>query len=252
MEATLVSVITPAFNAAATIGETLRSALTQTHRDVEVLVADDCSTDDTRAIVTAMATRDPRVRLFPNTVNVGPAESRNASLLEAHGRYIAFLDADDLWMPTKLEKQLAVMRQTGAGMSYTAYRRITADGAIASPVIRVPDRIDYRAACRNTAMVTSTVLVDRAQTGHFSMPKTYYDDYACWLNLLRRGVMARAVDEELVHYRLRPGSVSRRKLYSAMKVWEVQRRVEGLALPVALLCFASYAFNAVKKYYFAR
>lgn len=247
-----MSVVTPMYNAARHIEETIQSALAQTHRDVEVLAVDDCSKDDTCEVVARIADRDSRVKLLRHTTNGGPATARNTALAAARGRYIAFLDADDLWLPDKLELQLACMRDTGAGMCYTAYRRIDAQGNVISPVIRVPPSMTYRSACRNTAMMTSTVVVDSDQSGPFRMKQTYYDDYACWLELLRRPMTARAVPLELMRYRVLAGSVSRNKAKSALKVWEVQRNVEGLPLPYALFCFAGYAFNAVKKYYFAR
>jgi teichuronic acid biosynthesis glycosyltransferase TuaG len=245
----LVSVIIPMYNAARYIEETIHSALAQTHDNLEVLAVDDCSSDGTRDVVAAMAAADPRVRLLLHQQNAGPAAGRNTALTAARGRYIAFLDADDLWLPGKLEAQVKLLRETGVGMSYTPYRRISATGELISPLITVPPVMDYRASCRNTAMMTSTVIVDRERSGPFQMKALYYDDYACWLELLGRGITARAVQVDLMRYRVLPRSVSRNKVRSAAKVWEVYRKGEQLPLPQAVWCFSGYAWNAVKKYY---
>lgn len=244
-----MSVVTPMYNAGPYIAATIESALGQTYSNLEVLAVDDCSKDDTREIVAHLSARDPRVRLLPHERNAGPAAARNTALASARGRYIAFLDADDLWMPAKVEAQLNLLRDTDAGMSYTSYRRISALGELISPLIPVPPVMDYRSSCRNTAMMTSTVIVDIERTGPFRMKPLYYDDYACWLELLGRGVIARAVQEDMMRYRVLPRSVSRNKVRSAAKVWEVYRTAEHLPLTRALWCFSGYAWNAVKKYY---
>ncbi len=245
----LVSIVTPAFRAARYIGETIRSVQAQTYRDLEMLVVDDCSPDDTAAIVASFAASDPRIRLLRQQVNGGPAAARNRALAEARGRWIAFLDSDDTWLPQKLEKQLQFHQAQGAKLSFTEFRRVDADGSHVGRLITVRDWLDYDRLLCNTGIATSTVVVDRARTGPFSMKKTYYDDYACWLELLRSGGRAVGLHEDLMRYRVLGGSVSRNKLRSARHVWRTYREVERLGLVRSAWSFVNYAGRGVFKYW---
>ena len=243
-----MSIVTPAYNAAAYLPATIESVLAQSFQRWEMLVVDDCSRDGTRALVEEYAARDARVRLIKQAKNGGPARARQAALDHAGGRYIAFLDSDDFWLPQKLERQLAFMASAGAALSHTAFRRISADGARTGRVIGVPGRLAYAQLLGNTAIATSTAIVDRATTGPFRMTETYYDDFALWLEITRRGFPAFGLDEDLMRYRVTGGSVSRNKLRSAMKVWRLYRDVERLPLGPAYWAFVRYAANAVRKY----
>ena len=249
MQDDLVSIITPAYKAASVIGDTIASVRAQSYANWEMLIAEDCGPDDTRALVREWQERDSRIRLIALERNGGPAAARNAALREARGRWLAFLDSDDLWLPEKLERQLAFHRdRPGARISFTGYRRISADGASTGRYIGVPPRIDYRGLLGHTAILTSSAMVDRAETGDFEMKKTYYDDFACWLALLRPGGCAVGLDEDLVRYRVMEGSVSRDKGNSAKQVWLAYRNVEGLGLAASAWHFARYAAHAWLKY----
>ncbi|GAB4468432.1 MAG: glycosyltransferase family 2 protein [Burkholderiaceae bacterium] len=245
----LVSIVTPAYRAARFIGETIRSVQVQTYREFEMLVVDDCSPDETAAIVQRFAASDPRIRLLRQQTNGGPAAARNRALAEARGRWIAFLDSDDTWLPQKLEKQLAFHRAQQAKISYTEFRRVDADGSHVGRLITVRDWLDYGRLLCNTGIATSTVIVDRKLTGPFSMKKTYYDDYACWLELLRGGGRAVGLHEDLMRYRVLGGSVSRNKLKSARHVWRTYREVERLGLLRSAWSFGNYAARGVLKYW---
>jgi teichuronic acid biosynthesis glycosyltransferase TuaG len=244
----LVSIVTPAYNAARHVRQAIESARNQTCSNWEMLVVDDCSTDDTCAVVEALAASDPRIRLIRRPVNGGPARARQAALEVARGRYIAFLDSDDWWLPQKLERQLAFMRDRGIALSYTRFRRVAEDGSGAGRPVVVPASLDYRGLLGNTAMATSTVVVDRALTGPFSMTETYYDDFVLWLALLKRGHTAHGLLEDLMRYRVAGGSWSRDKLRSALWVWRTYRRIEKLPLMRAAWHFARYAWHALAKY----
>jgi teichuronic acid biosynthesis glycosyltransferase TuaG len=244
-----VSIITPAYRAAGTLDETIRSVLAQGHADWEMLIAEDCGPDETRDLVRGWASRDPRIRLIELDRNGGPAAARNAALREARGRWIAFLDSDDLWLPEKLERQLAFHRsRPGLKLSFTGFRRISADGSQTGRYIAVPAALDYRALLGNTAIATSTVIVDRAETGDFGMKKTYYDDFACWLALLKPGGIAAGLDEDLMRYRVMDASVSRDKGNSAKQVWLAYREVERLGPVASAWYFTQYATRAWLKY----
>lgn len=243
-----VSVIIPAYNASHYVRGAVASVLGQTFSDLEVLVVDDSSTDETVDIVTQMAVRDRRVRLLRHTANRGPATARNTALSAASGRYIAFLDSDDMWLSRKLETQIQFMKEKEAAFSYTSYRRISTSGEIISGPVPIPHTLDYNHLLKNTAIATSTVLVDRAQVGSLRMVDTYYDDYAMWLNLTKRGFQAHGLQEDLMRYRIVLGSVSRNKLRSARHVWTVYRDVERLSFLGSLWYFTNYLWNGYKKY----
>lgn len=244
----LVSIITPAYRAAAVLPDTIASVLAQTYPNWELLIADDCSPDGTRAVIEAWARRDARIRLIALHRNSGPAAARNAALSEARGRWIAFLDSDDLWLPEKLECSLAFARRHDAALVYTGYRRIDVDGQRTGQFISVPPRLTYRQLLGHTAIATSTVLIDRRQTGDIHMPPVYYDDFVCWLGILKRGLTAHGLNEDLMRYRVLPKSVSRNKRRSAGEVWKIYRTTEQLGRLAASWHFLNYASRALLKY----
>ncbi len=213
-----------------------------------MLIVDDRSPDDTAEVVEPLLKLDPRIRLIRLSVNSGPALARQAALDAASGRYIAFLDSDDAWLPKKLEHQLLFMRMHGAALSFTQFRRITENGNACGRLIRVPAQITYPQLLKNTAIATSTVVIDRDKTGIFKMTRTYYDDYVLWLALLKRGFTAYGLQEDLMRYRVVGKSVSRNKGKSAMHVWRTYREIEKLSAPYAAWCFIHYALQGYCKY----
>ena len=247
----LVSIITPAFRVGGVVGETIQSVIAQTHANWEMLIADDCSPDDTRAVVRQWAQTDPRVRLIALERNGGPAQARNAALEQARGRWIAFLDSDDLWLPPKLERSIAYAKAQQTGFVFTGFRRICADGSVTGRYIAAPRSLSYRQLLGNTAIATSTVLLDRRVVGDIRMRRTYYDDLDCWLRILKGGEggrVAMGLDEDLMRYRVMGHSVSRNKRRSAGHVWRAYREIEQLNLPAALWYFSQYALRGVLKY----
>lgn len=246
--APLVSIVTPAYNAGPFLDACIGSVLAQTFPGWEMWVVDDCSKDDTCAVVERHAARDPRVHLIRQPKNGGPALARDAAVQASRGRYVAFLDADDWWLPNKLERQLEHMARTGAPVVFSSFRRVDRAGENPGALIPVPRLLSYDDLLKNTAMATSTVLVDRQATGPFRMTNTYYDDYALWLDLLRRGFTAHGLPDDLMRYRVVGKSVSRNKARSALWVWRTYREVEGLSLFRAAWCFLHYAAHAFLKY----
>lgn len=244
----LVSIITPAFRVASVIEETIKSVIAQTHTNWEMLIAEDCSPDNTRDVIRQWAQNDPRIRLIELERNGGPAVARNAALECASGRWIAFLDSDDLWLPQKLERTLEHSKSHKAALTFTGFCRITTDGSVTSGYVSTPRRMSYRQLLGNTAIATSTVLLDRNMVGDVRMKKTYYDDFDCWLQILKRGHLAYGLDEDLMRYRMMGQSVSRNKLRSAAHVWRAYRDLEGLSLPVSLWYFSQYAIRGLLKY----
>ncbi len=247
----LVSVIMPAFNSSKYIRETVESVLGQTWRNIELLVVDDASSDSTVDIVREIAASDPRVRLFAQSKNSGAAVARNIALQEATGRFIAFLDADDLWRKDKLARQVRFMSDSEAAFSFTAYDLIDAEGCSLGKVIdnHPLGQVGYRDMLKKKATLgCSTVMLDSTKVGRIQMPLIRTgQDYGLWLSLLRRGVCARHLNDVLTSYRIVPGSISRNKFKKAKRQWEIYRNIEGLGVTDSVWCFVHYAWRAVSR-----
>ena len=244
----LVSVIMPCYNMERFIARSVASVMGQTYADWELLVVDDASTDKTVEIVRPFCEQDDRVNLIANTRHAGIAESRNQALSIARGRYLAFLDADDIWHPDKLERQLAFMQDNEAGFSYSAYELIDEEDLPLQKTIATIGDLTYEGYLRNTIIGCSTVMVDKEKVGEIKVPNfRTSEDTATWLNLLRNGIVAQAIEETLVSYRIRRKSASSNKLKASHDLWKVYRKQERLPLCKAIGYFSSYAFHAIKK-----
>jgi len=244
--ADLVSVVMPAWNAEATIVASIESVLAQTHAQVELVVVDDGSRDDTAALVAKIAARDARVKLL-RQANAGVAAARNAGIDAARGGVIAFLDSDDRWHPRKLECQLARMRASGARVSYTTYRRVDEDGRELS-VVRPPARIDHAALLRSNHIGNLTGLYERS-LGEVRFRRIGHEDYVFWLELVRRAGEAVRADEgePLADYLVRSDSVSANKWRAARWQWRIYREVEGLSALRAAGLMVAYVAHALAK-----
>ena len=179
---------------------------------------------------------------------MGAAETRNQALKIAKGRYIAFLDSDDLWTPDKLEKQIAFMQTYGYAFSFSDYRILKEDGKWTGKILHMPALLTYHQYLRNTAIGCLTVLIDRTKTGDFMMPNIKSShDMALWLLIMRRGFKAYSIPECLASYRLVSTSNTAKKYKAAQDVWRVYRNVEQLSLCYSAFCFCGYAIHAVIK-----
>ncbi len=244
----LVSIITPSFNASRFIAKSIESVLNQTYQNWELLITDDCSIDNSVEIIASYTNKDSRIRLFPLKSNVGAAAARNVSIKNSMGRYIAFLDSDDTWMPEKLERQIAFMQQKGYAFTCSAYDQMSERGEKQNKIIDVPQNISYHQYLRNTIIVCLTVIIDRRQTGDFTMPIIRSShDMALWLLIMKRGFKCYGFNEVLATYRLVSASNSSKKIKAVQDVWKVYTKIENLAVPVALFNFLGYVFNAIRK-----
>lgn len=242
-----VSVVMPAYNAAATIAASMQSVLGQRHDDVELLVVDDGSRDATPEIVAAIAETDRRVVPIAMAANGGVAAARNAGIEAATGDYMAFLDSDDRWHPDKLAVQLAAMRAHGARVSYTAYQRVGEDGRELSRV-RPPPRVTHADMLRSNHIGNLTGIYDRV-IGDAYFERRGHEDYVFWLDRVRRAGEARRAgdDAPLAYYLVRAGSVSANKWRAAGWQWRIYRDVEGLGRMNAARHMVYYVAHAVSK-----
>jgi teichuronic acid biosynthesis glycosyltransferase TuaG len=244
----LVSVITPAYNCGRFIQQTIDSVRAQSFANWEMIIVDDASRDDTCDIVERNCALDRRIRLIRSEQNGGVADARNRALSAARGRFFAFLDSDDLWLPSKLEEQIRFMWENGVAFSYTQYRHISEDGKRCGSLIVPPDRFDHALYLKNTGIGCLTVILERQAIGDLSFV-TYppHEDHILWSNILKRGIPAHALQRDLARYRIVNKSASRKKIKAAYSIWRIYRDIEKLPFFYSALCFFHYAWNAMSK-----
>lgn len=246
----LVSIITPAYNAAAYIAETIESVLAQTYTNWEMLIVNDCSKDNTSEIVQSYAAKDKRIKLINLKQNSGAAVARNTAIQNAKGRYIAFLDSDDLWKKEKLQKQLSFMQQNDYAFTFTEYQYLKLKPDEKLRIIKVPRSLTYEQSLKNTIIGCLTVIVDRKQTRNFQMPLVRAgQDHLTWWLLMKRGFKAYGLQENLAEYRRVEGSISHNRFNAIKRHWKLYRKYEKLSLLKSTYCFICYALHAVKKHY---
>ena len=233
----LVSIITTLYNSSDFIARTIDSVLSQTYTNWEMVITDDCSTDNGLDIVCKYAEKDKRIRILRLDNNFGPGVSRNNSIMNANGQYIAFLDSDDMWLPDKLEKQLALMERTGCGIIYSSYFTCDENDQITG-VVKCRRRIPYwRIVCDN-AIGFLTLIYDRKVTGLAMMPEIRKrQDWGLNIQLLKKCKVSYGVREPLAMYRVRKGSVSRDKFSLVKYNIAIYREVLGYSKIRAVLTF---------------
>lgn len=239
-----VSIVTPLHNSDAFISETISSVLLQTYVDWELLIIDDKSADKSAEIVKSFADNDNRIYLIQLEQNSGAAVARNEGIKKAKGRYIAFLDSDDLWLPEKLERQLAFMTEMGSAFSYTKVARYDEQGNLLG-TSKIPDKVDYSTLLKTNVVVCSSAMYDTQQLGKVYMPDIRKrQDFALWLRLLKHCDYGHGLQETLVKYTVREGSVSSNRASAAHYTWRVYRELEQLGFLKSLYYFSHYAVNA--------
>ena len=247
----LVSVIIPVYNAEKFLSSTLDSIFAQTSKSFEVVLVDDCSKDGSAEIISKYKEEHPEIVYHLQEKNMGAAVARNTALEIAKGRYVAFLDSDDVWYPEKTEKQLNLMKEKDAAFSYAAIEMMDENGELKKSKRKVKETVNYRFLLHNTMIATSSVIVDREKLGDFRMPlRRSGQDYATWLQLLRDGTVAHGINEALVKYRVSSNSLSSNKFKSIKQVWEIQTKDEKIKKIPAAFHVCCFTFNALKKYLF--
>ncbi len=246
----LVSILTPTYQSQRHIGGTIRSVQRQTYSNWELIIADDCSTDETRRIVNRAAEEDSRIRLVSLPENRGAARARNAALREASGKYIAYLDADDLWMPDKLEQQVGFMEKRDCAFSCVSYRVISDGGRLLNKTVHMKPCLDYKGFLLHNLIQTVGVMANREAipAALLEMPDMRRrQDAATWMQILKGGFSCYGIWEPLAYYRRAKGSLSSSKWDSVKGTWRLYRKVERLSLHLSVWCFMRYAMLAVWK-----
>lgn len=250
MENGKVSIITPVYNCEKLISKTIECVINQTYQDWELLLIDDCSTDNSYSIIKKYQQNDKRIKYLRLSENSGAAVARNKALEISTGRFIAYLDSDDLWKNDKLEKQINYMQKNGYAFTCTDYEKIDEAGNSLNKVVEIPKEVNYNLFLRNTIIQTVGVMVDTQITGKelLVMPNIRRrQDAATWCQLLKAGYNCYEVPENLSYYRVVSNSLSSNKFKAVKGTWYLYRKIERLSLLKSCICFIGYAFNAVKK-----
>ena len=245
-----VSIVTPSFNSKKYIAETIQSIQKQTYQDWEMIIVDDCSEDDTCKIVERFTATDPRIKLFHQEKNAGAGAARTRSMLFATGRFIAYLDADDIWFPTKLEKQVYFMQEKGIGFSCVSYEVIDDCGNKLNKEVHMMPKVDYVGFLTNNLLQTVGIMVDTSLVDkkYLRMPNIRRrQDAATWLQVLKAGYECYGIEEVLAQYRRAQNSLSSNKFKAIKGIWTLYREIEHLSLPFSCYCFVRYAVLAVWK-----
>lgn len=249
-EEKLVSIITPTYNSRTYIEQTINSVINQTYKEWELIIVDDCSTDNIEEIIKTYLEKDPRIKFIKLEVNSGAAKARNKALSVANGRFIAYLDSDDIWYNNKLEVQVKCMIENKWGFSCTAYEVIGDDGKSKNKKIYMKEEVDYRGFLINNLIQTVGVMIDLklVNKNYIFMPDMRRrQDAATWLQILNSGQKCYGINEILAAYRRTEGSLSSNKFKAVSGVWYLYRHIEKLSLIQAVYCFTRYAVLAVWK-----
>jgi glycosyltransferase involved in cell wall biosynthesis len=243
----LVSVIMPCFNCESFVEDAIKSVKAQTYSNWELLIVDDFSSDSSAALVKKYLT-DKRIKLFFNKKNIGGAAARNFAIEKASGRYIAFLDADDVWDPNKLDMQLLFMKRLNIGFSFSGYTTISENSEVIS-FVKPPRKVTFKKMLKHNYIGCLTVIYDTNPYGKVFMPLIKKrQDYALWLKLLKNFDAAYSLQENLGYYRIREESLSTNKLDALKYYWRVLRSVANLSIANSLYnSFIYLLIVAIKK-----
>ena len=243
MKEGLISIITPTYNCGKFIKETILSVQKQSYSNWEMIIVDDCSTDDTKQVVESIMKEDARVKYFCLEENSGAAVARTKAMEIADGEYMAFLDSDDLWSEDKLEKQLAFMVENDYAFSCTAYEKISESGEKLNKVVKAIPKTNYNRLLLDCPVGNSTVMYSVKKMGKFEVPNIRKrNDDALWLKMLKKEQYIHGLNQVLMQYRLRESSLSHKKLDLIKHHWYLYRKIEHLnvfrsAFHVVVWCF---------------
>jgi teichuronic acid biosynthesis glycosyltransferase TuaG len=245
----LVSIITPSYNSETFIKDTILSVLNQTFQNWEMIIVDDKSRDESINIIQEFIKNDNRIKFIKLNNNMGAAMARNEALKVSKGRYISFLDSDDIWSPAKLEKQLTFMQSNNYPISFTSYETINENGKENNHIIRTVKSLDLEQYLKNTIIGFSTSMIDRnlIKEELKFLDIRIRQDTNLWITILKQGYKAYGLDEVLVKYRIHSNSISSNKVKAAKQVWNLYFNIHKFGLLKSIYYFSWYAFNAVKK-----
>lgn len=244
----LVSIITPSYKSERFINKTIKSVLAQTYQNWEMIIVDDVSPDNSNDIIEKYIKKDNRIKLIILEKNSGPAVARNRAIEEAKGRYIAFLDADDIWYENKLEKQIKFMNERNLVLTYSSYDLMDEENNNLGFFL-TKNKVTYNDLLKTNSIGCLTAIYDVEKIGKVFMPNIIKrQDYGLWLKILKKVDYVEGILEPLAKYRIMKNSVSSNKLVAAKYVWKLFREVERLNIFKSFYYFCFYVYYGVKKY----
>lgn len=250
LQSPLISVIIPLYSNAKFLPDAVHSVLNQTYQSVEIIIIDDQSTDNSFNVALQLAEQYDNITVLQNAQNSGAAMTRNYGIQKSSGRFICFLDADDFWDVTKLEKQLHFMLSSGYAFTFTSYAFTNETGELTTEAVTIPAKINYTQSLKNHTIWTSTVMLDLQQLSKSDilMPNVRRgQDTATWWQILKKVNYAYSLPEALAFYRRTNDSLSANKFKAMQRTWYLFTKIEKLPLHQAVYNFCWYAFNAVKR-----
>lgn len=244
----LVSVIMPAYNSSDYIKYAVDSVLLQTYGNLELIIYDDASKDNTLLIALESAERDSRIKIIKGKINSGVAIARNNAIKAANGRFLAFLDSDDIWKPEKLETQIKYINETNCDLCYASYDFIDSKGnPLKKKSAVIKEEADYKSLLRDNFIGLLTVLIDRAKTGEIEFSANRHEDLILWLYLTKKDCKLKGLNQPLAFYRVSGSSLSGNKLKAAKWRWDIYRKNEKLNILLSLWYMTIYIIKAIYK-----
>lgn len=244
----LVSIIMPAYNCQRYIENAIQSVISQTYNSWELIVIDDGSKDNTVRIIEELSKKDNRIRFYKNEKNLGVSETRNRGIALANGEWIAFLDSDDMWEVSKIEKQIKLSNKVGAEFIFTGSSFINESGIKYKGILRAPEKVNYKKLRTHNIISCSSVLIKKKFFQNIRMEKDdMHEDYAVWLRILRTGVYAYGINEPLLIYRISPNSKSGNKIKTIKMTYKVFRFI-GMNPFGAAYFMCRHIIGSIKKY----
>ncbi|EKB1991282.1 glycosyltransferase family 2 protein [Vibrio parahaemolyticus] len=242
----LVSVIMPTYNSAGTVVESIQSVLSQTYKNWELIIVDDRSTDNTWQVIQTYADKYDNIRIYQNKENLGAGASRNFAIKKARGRFIAFLDSDDLWTEDKLAEQIPFMLENNYPLTYTHYSRFNSEEELS--VVTAPEYTTYKKLMYSNVIGCLTAVYDTQALGKRYMPLIRKrQDMGLWLDILKDTPKAYCLPKALAKYRMDSGMTANK--FSVLSYqWKFYRDVVGLSLPRSLFTFSVYAVKGTMKH----
>ena len=245
----LVSIITPSYNSAKFIAETIQSVQNQTYPNWEMIIVDDGSSDETENVVLSIIQNDKRIQFHKLSQNSGPAVARNTGIEKASGDYMTFIDADDIWFPTFIENNIKTIQETGIPFVFSSYRRANEQLEFVYSDFIVPNKVSYSDILKSNSISCLTAFLDIKKLGKKYMPLIRKrQDMGLWLNYLKVIPFAYGIQETQAIYRIRENSLSRKKSDLIKYQWQFYREVEKLNVFQSIYYMLHWMYRGFMKY----
>ena len=246
----LVSIVTPNYNCEKYISETINSVLNQTYKNWEMIIVDDCSSDNSIKIIEDYIKKDSRIKLIKMKKNSGAALCRNKAIEVSNGKYLAYLDSDDLWLEKKLEKQISYMEKENVDFTYSEYSHIDENGDSLNLKVKIPEKLRYLKMLFHCFTGCLTVVYNQEKIGKIYGPNiSKSNDYGLFLQVIKKVNKARGLKENLAYYRIRKNSISRNKWKKVEPHLYLLNKIENINIFASLfLIFTNVLIKKVYKY----